>query len=262
MELVNACTDLPFATRWHIRKVLGWIHPVDLDGIAFVRLVDKLPEPSIGDQTWHKRATEEGFSVEGLYVCRQGTHPAHLVLFIRDLYRAVPRVLQFSTVPTLLIGRSLAHEVGHHLVAKQGYIFEPNEKYQKFEYEEEMANRYAFSVLQRMYSRWHYRVGSWLSKRTAALHYVMATADWKEQKYAQAAECWYRAWLLDPDRQDAVDWFWRAKQASKDNAVHTATSPGSEVGHSDPTSIPMKVGQQVPKEARIIEFTGWMAVLT
>jgi hypothetical protein len=39
--------------------------------------------------------------------------------------------------------------------------------------------------------------------------------DWREKKYKEAAERWYRAWHLDPDHQEAVNWYWRAKKLSE-----------------------------------------------
>jgi hypothetical protein len=67
-----------------------------------------------------------------------------------------------------------------------------------------MANRYAFKILKRMNKRWRYKVGFWLSRRIASSHFISGLADWEQKKYAQAAERWYRTWLLDPNREDAI----------------------------------------------------------
>jgi len=194
---------------------LSWINQADLADIAFIKLMDKMPEPSNDSPEWHQRATAEEFSVNGLYLAQQGDTPAHILLFIRDMYRGIPRLYWWTPVPTLRVGRTLAHEVGHHLIAQRGYIFQPGEKVDQDEYEEEMANRYAFSVIKKMSQRWYYRLGQRLAKDLASTYYALGILDWNEKKYKEAAESWYRAWNLDPDHQEAVDLYWRAKKLSK-----------------------------------------------
>jgi hypothetical protein len=208
----NSCRSLPRGAIKQVKRALDWIHPVDLEGIVFVQLMDEMPEELVNTVERRRHARKEGFSFNGIYMSKLETEPAHIMLFIRDIYRGIPKIFELTTVPTLLICRTLAHEVGHHLVAKQGYIFQPDERYGKFDYEEEMANRYAFRVLKRMNKRWYYKLGSWLSRRIASFHFVGGLADWEQKKYESAAERWYRTWLLDPDREDAVTWYWHAKK--------------------------------------------------
>jgi len=211
MELVNACSNISRVITWQVRTALSWLDPVDLDGVAFVQMLDEIPEDLNTATDRRRHAKNEGFSLNGLYFEKQEDAPAHIVIFVREIYRAIPAIFKWTTVPTIIIGRTLAHELAHHVIAKGEFVFQHNEHARQFEYEEEIANRYAFEVLKQMKARWHYKLAFWLLKRIAAFHYVLGLADWKERKYEKAAERWYRAWLLDPDRQDAVDWYWHAK---------------------------------------------------
>lgn len=218
MEVINACRNLPRGAIWHIERALSWIDPADLDGIAFVQLLDEIPD-QLSRATYRRRcAKNEGFGFNGLYFASSGDTPAHIMLFVQDVYRGIPGIFKWTTVQTLQISRTIAHEVGHHLIEGKGYIFEPNENYETSGFEEEMADRYAFGILKKMRERWYYKLGSWTTKRIASFHYIVGLADWKERNYGKAAERWYTAWHLDPDRQDAVDWYWQAKKILKAQA--------------------------------------------
>jgi hypothetical protein len=115
------------------------------------------------------------------------------------------------------VARTLAHEVGHHLIAERGYVFAPGEKVEPAEYEEEMANRYSYSVIKRMRERWYYRLATWATKDLAGWHYVQGMLNWRDGKYEQAAQSWYKSFHLNPDREDAIYWYKRAGEAAKTN---------------------------------------------
>lgn len=217
VQLQNRGAALPLTSRWHAARALVWISPIDLDGVAFVALHDKLSPATHFSEKWHQRATAQKLSVPGVYYVGSHDDPTHIVLYMQDIYRAIPKIFAITSVPTLLIAHTLAHEVAHHLIRGRGYVFEPTEMVSNFEIEEEMANRYAFSVIRRMTSHWYYRLGSWMIRKLASLQYVRGQADWRQKKYAAAAERWYETWLLDPNRQDAVLWYSKAKQLIGDN---------------------------------------------
>jgi len=80
------------------------------------------------------------------------------------------------------------------------------------EYEEVVANRYAFYVVKKMEERWYYRVARWMIKDLANHHHVLALLDWQEKKYEKSAHHWYSAWCLNPELDDAAYWYLRAKQ--------------------------------------------------
>jgi hypothetical protein len=212
MQINNSCHKLPLGALWHIRRSISWINQADLKGIAFIQLAEQMPVPTERSQDWHKRAYAEGFSVNGLYVSRSGRVPAHIYLFIRDMYRGIPFFHKWSTVTTLNICRTIAHEVGHHLITHRGYIYQPDEKYKDVESVEAMADRYAFDVLKKMRERWYYRLGHKSIKHIAISHYIKGMLNWRDKNYEKAAENWYNSFHLDPDRQDSSYWYWRAKE--------------------------------------------------
>jgi len=184
-----------------------------MEGLFFIRLVDELPKPSSTSPEAIKEAFDQGFNIYGLYYKRRNkTKPAYIILNIADIYRGVPRLYWFTPVPTLLITYSLAHEVGHHIVAKRGYIIKPGETGKLEEHEEAFANRYAFSVLERMREHWHYSLGNWAIRDLSEWHYTFGMTSWQSKNYGKAAEHWYNAWALDANNNEAAYWYTRAKE--------------------------------------------------
>jgi hypothetical protein len=214
MLIKNECTNPPYGLLKQVRRSLAWISPLDLDGIAFILLADEIGEPNAESPEWHKTAKAEGIGISGMYVSQQKNSPAHIILYIRDLYRGIPSFYWWTTVPTLNNVYTLAHEVGHHLIEKRGYIFQPDERYKHDENEEDFCNRYAFNVTQKMMGHWYYRLGAWALRDLAGWYYIFGCLDWKEKKYKKAAERFYTAFHLDRNREDALNWYRRAKELS------------------------------------------------
>lgn len=212
MQIRNDCTNPPKGLLRHIRQSLKWNNPADLDGIDFIWLTDEPSEQLVRNDEDLRRDIEEGLCVYGLYMSGK-KHPAYILLFVKSIYQAISAnpMYRVTTAPTLLITRTLAHEVGHHLAAKRGYIFQPGEKYKHQEIEEEFCDRYAFYVLKKMQERWYYRVGMWALKDIADMHYYFGAKAWESKDYERGAEHWYNAGQLNPDHKDAVRWYWLAK---------------------------------------------------
>ena len=147
-------------------------------------------------------------AVGGQYFGPQGDLP-----YVASLYRGIPKVYWLSPVITLQLARILAHEVGHHLIKQRGYVFERGERVEPREYEEELANRYSFSVRKRMLRRWYYRVADWLTPDLAGWHYVIGLCEWRDGRYEKAAARWETTSCIDPNRADADYWYYEAKKA-------------------------------------------------
>src|SRR2546425_11050083 len=128
MKIKNSCEKLPLGIIRHIRRALSWINPTDLIGIEFIELHSKIGAADENSPEWHRHATEQDLSVNGLYVRREQLSPAHIKLFVKDLYRGVPKMYWLTPVVTLVAAQTIAHEVGHHLIAERGYVFEKGEK--------------------------------------------------------------------------------------------------------------------------------------
>jgi hypothetical protein len=159
--------------------------------------------------------------VNGQYFAKTGDLQARIELYVDDLYRGIPRVYWLTPVFTLHLARTVSHEIGHHLIAERGYIFEPGEKLELPHHEEEIANRYAASVVSRMKARSYYRLAAWLGRDLADWHYLQGIFAWEAGRYSRAAERWYAAFLLDPDHLDASYWYWRAKSMAETHTQKT-----------------------------------------
>jgi tetratricopeptide (TPR) repeat protein len=220
MEIVNQCSKVPSGAIWHLHRSLKWINPADLKGLYCIRLLDQLPEPTDQSYVEYRYAFAESHDICGLYSAETNDTVSCITLNLGDIYRPIPRVYRWTTVPTLLITRTLAHEVAHHLAATRGYVFKRGENHEHREYEEVVANRYAFYVIERMQGRWYHRLGKWLIRDLADHHYIQGMLDWKEGKYKNAVKHFYRACRLNPDLDEAAYWYWRARQMGQSTEGH------------------------------------------
>ena len=212
MQIINQSSRPLRGARWRLRRGLRWINPSHLEGLCCIRLLDELPEPSNRSDESYKDAWTQGHHIYGLYSASDGHTVSCITLNIGDIYRLVPFAYRWTTVPTLLITHSLAHEVAHHLAATRGYVLKRGENRRHCEYEEVAANRYAFHVVKEMEKRWYYRVGRWMINDLANHHHALAVLDWREKNYEKSAYHWYRAWCLKPELDEAAYWYLRAKQ--------------------------------------------------
>lgn len=211
IQIINTCTDPPMGLEWQVRRSLRWIEKSHLNGLSYIRLEDTLPELDSRADEWAKRAVAEGQRVYGWYSSRERGKDAYILLYVKEIYRSFPRILWWSSVPTLRIVRSLAHEVAHHLVTTQAHVFGENGNCKD---EESIANKYAGGVLARMQSKWLNRLGQWCLRELASWHYVFGIADYNAEKYGSAADYFYKSWDLDPQNQDALNLYWRAREMS------------------------------------------------
>lgn len=213
MRVTNRCSKPPFGLEWQVRRSLRWLDRSHLEGLAEIRLEDELPKwPVTGEEVeWVQRIRVEGHTayVNGWYAMPTASEPPFIILYAQPVYRPIPSFLWWSTVPTIRILRTLAHEVAHHLIATRGYVFKKEEDLSD---EEMLANRYAESVLRKAAAQWSYKLGQWCLKDIAGWHYAFAMVDWRQKKYKAAAERFYNAWNLDPENEAASRWYWRAKE--------------------------------------------------
>lgn len=193
-----------------------------LEGLHCIHLIDTLPGLSERSDEWYVRARKDNHDVCGWYAPRGRDRLPSIVLNFGDIYRAIPRLWWWTTVPTLLMTCTLAHEIAHHLVANRGYIFKSGERFKYKEHEEAAANRYAFEVINRMQRQPGYKFGRWLMNNLADHYYMNGILGWRKRNYREAADNWYKAWSLNPDHDEAAYWYWRAKQLSSSGEGATA----------------------------------------
>lgn len=223
MEIRNECSALPKAALWHIRRALTWIYPPDLQGVVFVRLVDKLPI----DVTLHlkkcKLPDRDYKPCLGIYMPEYKNHPAHIVLVVGNILSHTPKWSLWTAVPTFIFAHVLAHEVGHHLIATRGYTLHSAEKplRRHGQYEEEVANRYAYEVTRKLKAGWYYKLGSLLPMCVAEVYYVRGVTRWERKDFKRAGELLLKAYHLNPELEDALVASAKAKlmprAASKDS---------------------------------------------
>jgi hypothetical protein len=184
-----------------------------LKGLAYIRLEDRLPELDDKADEWAKSAVDEGKRVYGWYASHERSEQPHIVLYVNEIYRGLPGIFWWSSMPTLRITRTLAHEVAHHLVATQAHV-NGSDQPGNDEAEESAANNYAAHVLKRMSRTWFNKLGQRGLKEIAQWHYVLGIADMRAKKFGEAADSFYKAWDLDPSNREAGDLYWRARELS------------------------------------------------
>ena len=157
----------------------------------------------------HVRARGHTGYVNGWYAPAQEGAPASIMLYARPIYRSIPSFLWWTTIPTLRINRTLAHEVAHHLIATRGYVFESGEDVAD---EEALANRFSVKVLETTAAKWSYTLGRWCIRDLAEWYYTFAMTDWRKNDFKAAARRFYSAWDLCPDNEEAAYWYWQARE--------------------------------------------------
>lgn len=205
MRIEVKSTYFPRLTEWHLRRIVKWFTPRDLEGLESIRVIDECPDNA---EAVKVPSYLTGFLYNGHYSRRLGTHPAQIVLYARDVYLGIPRSLLLSPMTTLRIARTLAHEVGHHVIATRGYVYRPWEKYKPWKgtidpYEEKMANAYASDVIERMLRLWPYKLGRFLARMVSTVFFKAGIQDYWDGDYQSAALLQFRAYTLNPENDDA-----------------------------------------------------------
>jgi len=205
MYIENQCSNPPLGLIWQVRRSLQWINQSDLIGLNLICLMNEVPV-SVGDSSGSGH-------VQGFYHFQTSESPPRISLAVKQIYSAIPSFLWWSTVPTLRISRTLAHEIAHHLIATRGYVIRAGES---LENEELLADEYANAVLQSMKIQWTYKAGHWCIKELASWHFAFGLVDLREEKYKSASDRFLKAWDLNPDHKDAADFYWRTREMCGD----------------------------------------------
>jgi len=201
MLIENFCTNSPFGLVRQVQRSLRWIDQADLVGINRICLVDQLAAVS--------NNSAEKVYIHGAYYAGEDNEPPYILLSVKEIYKGIPSALYWTTIPTLCIGRTLAHEVAHHLVAIRGYVFKPGDVEND---EESIADKYADFHIRGMMEKWYYRLAQWCIKDIADWYYVHGFFAASKQEYESAAESFFLAFNLNPDHPEAAKYYWRAKE--------------------------------------------------
>ena len=216
MEIINQYAGSPWGIEWQIRRSLRWIDPSLLQEVSSIKIETEMPELPQGpnEAEWARGVRALGHSsyVNGWYAPAQEGAPASIMLYARPIYRSIPWCLWWTTVPTLRILSTLAHEVAHHLVATRGYVFEKGEDVAD---EEALATRFSKKMVEATTVRWSYRLGRWCIKDLSNWYYIFAMTDWEKKDFRAAARRFHNAWDLCPDNSEAGYWYWEAREKSE-----------------------------------------------
>jgi hypothetical protein len=192
-------------TKWHVRRVLKWINAEDLKDLHAIKVIDERPDDP--EYTGRPRYLS-GLLYNGHYEFKTKDRDARVVMYANDIYFGIPYTMMYTPAATLRLARTLAHEVGHHVVATKGYIYKPWEKYRRWNgvadpYEEKMVEDYASDVLERMLGHWPYKFGKFFTRKFANLLYRASLQQYWDGDYVRSARLGFRAYHLDTTNLDA-----------------------------------------------------------
>ncbi len=188
----------PRITKRHVERVLSWLPKRDLKGLEVVRVIKDCPDEELNADK--VPAYMRGFRYNGIYVARIKNRPAQILQYANDIYFGVPKNFLGSRMATLKLARTLAHEVGHHVIATRGYIYDRSEKYKSWNgvrnpVEEDIVNRYASDVIERMKKYWSYKVAELLTQMVSNRLYKAGLQDyWDENYKAAASSTQFKQW--------------------------------------------------------------------
>lgn len=217
MRIEVETTYCPHLTKWHVRRALKWIGQGDLAGLELIRAIDECPD----DPEYIKLPLYlVGFLYNGHYSLKTKDRPAEIVLYANDIYFGIPKLLMASPMATLRVARTLAHEVGHHVIATRGYIYKPWEKYKPWDgvrdpYSEKMADQYASDVIQRMLGHWPYKFGKLLARMLSSFLYQAGIQEYWDGNYQSSASLQARAESLNPENEEAGQCYRHAMEKLK-----------------------------------------------
>ena len=230
MRIEVESTKFPRLTAWHVRRALSWISQSDLQGLETIRVIDECP----GDPEYTKVPPYlRGFRYNGHYERKVKGVPAKVVLYASDIYCGIPKVLLVSPMATLRLARTLAHEVGHHVITTRGYIYKPWEKYKAWNgvrnpYEERMAEAYASDVRERMIRHWPYKLGKSMARCLSSFLYQAGLQDYWDGNYQSAAKLLDRAFSLNRENEDAGQGYRHAMEKLRNETPSPLTDAEKE----------------------------------
>jgi hypothetical protein len=217
MRIEADSTYFPRLTKWHVRRVLKWFSERDLEGLEFIQVIDECPDDP---ESVKVSPYLMGFLYNGHYSRRTKLEPAHVVLYARDVFYGMPKLLMASSIARLRVASKLAHEVGHHVIATRGYVHKPWEKYKPWNgtldpCAEKMADAYASDVINRMLRSWRYKFGKLLARMLSTFLYKAGIQEYWDGNYQSSASLQSRAHTLNPENEDAGQCYRHAMEKLK-----------------------------------------------
>jgi hypothetical protein len=211
LTIVPHTQSVPLGLRTAVTRCLRFFPAGDLAGLGHVELWRTPGDISDISIVGKKVCELDPLWLKAIYHRKSEFSQAFIVLFIDSIYIPLEVFNRLPPILTLYLCHFMAHEVGHHLIAERGYVFTPEEKYPNNEIVEEMANRYAHSIIMRMKAKWYYRVADWTLKYFSKVYFEEGRQNWKKGAFQAAASSWYKSWLLNTENEDAGKLYWHAR---------------------------------------------------
>ena len=204
VEVTNLCGGAPRCLERHVATVLAYISPSDLRGLGQIWLDDRLPEPAEDSPDFYREVFSSPEPFGGWYTEATASESASIFLHITDILGGLPRFLWWTSTGTIMIARTLAHEIGHHVIAIM-CVDSPNNAA-----EEREADRYAVQVLLKMEEQWRNRLAVLFLMRLGEKQLAMGIDCFEKGDYRGALLHFGRANRLWTKRGDDGDWYRRA----------------------------------------------------
>jgi hypothetical protein len=200
--LLENKSDFSFiGLMWQVERAFDCLNVMDTLGISTITLKARAPT-----ETSNKKSA---LYIFGYYSISSDAEPiATIDLYVEPIFSGIPKFLWWSSVPVILLLRTLAHEIAHHQHAglgNQSLCIVENED------PEIVANRYAENTLSQMKRKWRYRLGFWWLKELAEWHYVKGIVDAQAGRYESAMSHFHHAWNFNPKLENVAAYFWSAK---------------------------------------------------
>ena len=253
MRIETETRFLPRVTKWQVQCVLRWIDPDDLKGLELIKVLDNHP----ADHEYNRQpAYLRGFFYNGTYLQASTDRPAQVLLYSKEVYFGIPTLLMLSPMAILKLANILAHEIGHHVIATRGFIYEPSEKYKPWDgvrdsYTEKMADAYSLDVSKKMLSRWYYRVGKWLTNGFAKLLYKVGLQNYQTEDFGLSAQLSFKAYLLNPENENAGQCYRHAMEKLRKQVPSPFNESEQEWLRTRYNSKPSKTLGQVTVENKV-----------
>jgi hypothetical protein len=221
VEVINFSASTPRCLEKHVAKVLRCVRPSDLEGLGQIWLDDRLP-PSVLEEPRYREALSLGEPFYGWYRSATPGESAGIFLHTSDVLQGLPRFFWPTPAGTVLIGRTLAHEIGHHVITTSGARFSDETA------EELEANKYAMEILLRMERRQRYSLAVRFLMTLGERQLTLGKRQWENGNHRKALYHFSRANSLWTKRGDDRDWYVRARQECLTGPRHCPASRGGE----------------------------------
>ena len=191
---------------WQVRRSIRFLKLKELGGTWRIILMDSSPETAFDNGS-------SGGKRLGFYLQSESSRSlATIELYLDPIIDGIPKIFWLSTVPMILITKTLSHEVAHHLHLdrKRSVLSKLKTKDP-----EEVAKQFAAKILLQMRNSWKYFIGFWLIKELAFYYYCQGIFAFEKHKYSLSANHYFNAWRLDTTLYEVAERHWAAKEREK-----------------------------------------------